>query len=42
VIPLTTRIDNSGATADYNDGILKLHLPKAAEERNKVVKIALS
>ncbi|WP_204141756.1 Hsp20/alpha crystallin family protein [Halomicronema sp. CCY15110] len=42
VIPLTTRIDNSGATADYSDGILKLHLPKAAEERNKVVKIALS
>ena len=41
VVPLSTRIDNSEATADYNDGILKLHLPKASEERNKVVKISL-
>jgi len=42
VVPLTTRIDNSQATADYSDGILKLHLPKAADERNKVVKISLT
>jgi len=42
VVPLSTRIDNSQATADYSDGILKLHLPKAADEQNKVVKIALS
>ncbi|NEQ42904.1 MAG: Hsp20/alpha crystallin family protein [Leptolyngbya sp. SIOISBB] len=41
VVPLSTRVDNSEAIADYNDGILKLHLPKVAEERNKVVKISL-
>lgn len=42
VVPLNARIDNSQATADYDDGILKLHLPKAAEERNKVVKVTLN
>jgi HSP20 family protein len=42
VVPLGSRVDNTNATADYKDGILKLHLPKAPEERNKVVKVKLS
>lgn len=42
VVPLNTRVDNSQATADYQDGILKLHLPKAADERHKIVKVAVN
>ncbi|MEM6839291.1 MAG: Hsp20/alpha crystallin family protein [Cyanobacteria bacterium P01_C01_bin.120] len=42
VIPLSTRIDNTQATANYENGILKLHLPKVAEERNEVVKVNLN
>ncbi|MGD1858668.1 MAG: Hsp20/alpha crystallin family protein [Leptolyngbyaceae cyanobacterium] len=42
VIPLNTRIDNTQATANYENGILELHLPKVAEERNKVVKVNLN
>lgn len=42
VLPLNTRIDNTDVQAEYNDGILKLHLPKAPEERNKVVKVNLN
>lgn len=42
VVPLSTRVDNAKVTAEYNDGILKLHLPKAPDERNKVVKVAVS
>lgn len=41
VIPLSTRIKNTNVTADYKDGILTLTLPKAEEEKNKVVKINL-
>ncbi|MDY6902371.1 MAG: Hsp20/alpha crystallin family protein [Cyanobacteriota bacterium] len=41
VIPLPTSIQNSDVKADYKDGILNLHLPKAQEEKNKVVKINL-
>jgi HSP20 family protein len=41
VIPLPTRIQNTNVTADYKDGILNLTLPKAEEERNKVVKVNL-
>ena len=37
VIPLPTRIQNTDVKADYKDGILNLHLPKAQEEKNKVV-----
>ena len=39
VIPLPSRIDNANVTADYKDGILHLTLPKAEEEKNKVVKV---
>ncbi len=41
VIPLPARIQNTNVQADYKDGILKLVLPKAEEEKNKVVKINL-
>lgn len=42
VVPLNTRIDNANVIAEYDNGILKLHLPKAPEERNKVVKVNLN
>lgn len=41
VIPLPARIQNTEVTADYQDGILTLTLPKAEAERNKVVKVSL-
>jgi HSP20 family protein len=42
VIPLHTRIQNTNVQANYQDGILKLVLPKAEEEKNKVVKVELN
>ncbi|MEM9162936.1 MAG: Hsp20/alpha crystallin family protein [Cyanobacteria bacterium P01_F01_bin.4] len=39
VIPLSARVENTDVTADYQDGILSLVLPKTAQERNKVVKV---
>lgn len=41
VIPLPTRIQNTKVQAEYKDGILNLTLPKAEEEKNKVVKVNL-
>lgn len=41
VIPLPVRIQNTNVNAEYKDGILNLTLPKAEEEKNKVVKINL-
>jgi HSP20 family protein len=41
VIPLPVRINNQEVKADYKDGILHLTLPKAVEERNKIVKVNL-
>jgi HSP20 family protein len=41
VIPLPAHIQNTNVTADYKDGILNLTLPKAEEEKNKVVKVNL-
>ncbi|MEM8779705.1 MAG: Hsp20/alpha crystallin family protein, partial [Cyanobacteria bacterium P01_G01_bin.49] len=38
-IPLPTLIDNTNVTANYKDGVLHLTLPKAEEEKNKVVKV---
>ncbi|MEO0769472.1 MAG: Hsp20/alpha crystallin family protein [Cyanobacteria bacterium J06649_4] len=38
-IPLPGRIDHQNISADYNDGILHLSLPKAEDEKNKVVKV---
>jgi HSP20 family protein len=39
VVPLSSRIDNGSVEASYDNGILKLHMAKAPEERNKVVKV---
>ena len=39
MVSLPGRIDHQNVVADYSDGILKLTLPKAAEEKNKVVKV---
>lgn len=39
VIPLTTRIQNDQVQAEYKDGILSLTLPKAEEEKTKIVKV---
>lgn len=41
VIPLSTKIENTDVKADYKDGILTLTLPKAEEEKNKIVKVNL-
>jgi HSP20 family protein len=41
VIPLPTRIENTEVEAEYKDGVLKLSLPKAEEEKNKIVKVNL-
>lgn len=40
-IPLPARINNQDVKADYKDGILTLSLPKAEEEKHKVVKVTL-
>ncbi|KAB0242965.1 Hsp20/alpha crystallin family protein [Microcystis aeruginosa EAWAG127a] len=42
VIPLPARVDNNNVNAEYKDGILNLTLPKAEEEKNKVVKVSIS
>ncbi|MEO1375491.1 MAG: Hsp20/alpha crystallin family protein [Cyanobacteria bacterium J06635_10] len=42
VIPLRARVQNTEVKAEYKDGILNLTLPKAEEEKNKVVKVNLS
>jgi HSP20 family protein len=39
VIPLPARVQNTNVNAEYKDGILTLTLPKAEEEKNKVVKV---
>lgn len=41
VIPLPVKIKNTEVKAEYKDGILHLTLPKAEEEKNKVVKVNL-
>ncbi|AXY67599.1 Hsp20/alpha crystallin family protein [Thermosynechococcus sichuanensis E542] len=41
VIPLPVRIQNTDVKAEYKDGILHLTLPKAEEEKNRVVKVNL-
>jgi HSP20 family protein len=42
VIPLPVKVQHTNTTADYQDGILHLTLPKAEEEQNKVVKVNLT
>ncbi|MEB3340218.1 Hsp20/alpha crystallin family protein [Okeania sp.] len=39
IISLPVRVQNDRVKADYKDGILHLHLPKAEAEKNKVVKV---
>ncbi len=41
-IGLPALIDNTKISAEYKDGILNLTLPKAEEEKHKVVKVALA
>lgn len=41
VIPLKTKVQHTNVTAEYKDGILNVTLPKAEEEKNKVVKVSL-
>ncbi len=41
IIPLSTKVKNDQVQADYKDGILHLHLPKADAEKNKVFKVNL-
>ncbi|MEM1256341.1 MAG: Hsp20/alpha crystallin family protein [Cyanobacteria bacterium P01_H01_bin.21] len=38
-VSLPGRIDHQNVVADYSDGVLSLTLPKAEEEKNKVVKV---
>ncbi|MEM1241631.1 MAG: Hsp20/alpha crystallin family protein [Cyanobacteria bacterium P01_H01_bin.26] len=39
VVSLPGRIDHQNVAANYSDGILSLTLPKAEEEKTKVVKV---
>ncbi|MBF2008247.1 MAG: Hsp20/alpha crystallin family protein [Chlorogloeopsis fritschii C42_A2020_084] len=39
VIPLPSRIQNDKVYAEYKNGILSLTLPKAEDEKHKVVKV---
>ncbi|MBE9045465.1 Hsp20/alpha crystallin family protein [Pleurocapsales cyanobacterium LEGE 10410] len=39
VIPLPARVQNTDVNAEYKNGMLNLTLPKAEEEKNKVVKV---
>jgi HSP20 family protein len=39
VVPLPVRVQNTASQASYRDGLLSLTLPKAEEEKNKVVKV---
>ncbi len=41
IIPLPTRIQNDNVQAEYTNGVLRLTLPKAEAEKNKVVTINL-
>ena len=42
IIPLSTKIKNDQVQAEYKNGVLSLTLPKAEEEKNKVVKVNLA
>ncbi|HEY9604671.1 MAG TPA: Hsp20/alpha crystallin family protein [Allocoleopsis sp.] len=42
IIPLPTRIQNDKVQAEFKNGVLCLTLPKAEEEKNKVVKVNLN
>ena len=42
VIPMPVRIENTNVNAEYKDGVLRLMLPKAEDEKNKIVKVNLN
>ena len=42
VVPLPAPIQNNAVEADYQGGILKLHMPKDEDEQRKVVKVPLT
>lgn len=42
IIPLPARIQNTQVEAEFKNGLLHLNLPKAEEERNKVIKVNLA
>jgi HSP20 family protein len=42
IVPLPARIQHEKAAAEYKEGILSLTLPKAEEEKTKVVKVSLN
>jgi HSP20 family protein len=39
-VQLPTRVDGDNAMADYENGILKIEIPKAAEAKPKTIKIS--
>ncbi|WP_333270277.1 MULTISPECIES: Hsp20/alpha crystallin family protein [unclassified Microcoleus] len=41
IVPLPARIQNDKVQAEFNNGVLTLTMPKAEEEKNKVVTINL-
>ena len=41
VIPLPSRVQNQQVQAEFKNGVLCLTLPKAEEEKNRVVKVNL-
>lgn len=41
-IALPSSVNNTNVTAEYKDGILHLILPKAEEQKNKVVKVNIN
>ncbi len=41
-IPLPSRVQNTETKAEFKDGILRLTLPKAEEEKNKVFKVSFA
>ncbi|HSF73380.1 MAG TPA: Hsp20/alpha crystallin family protein [Microcoleus sp.] len=41
VIPLPARVQNDRVEAEYKNGVLHLNLPKAEEEKNRVVKVQI-
>lgn len=42
VIPLPSKVKNADVSANYNDGILHLTLPKSDADRKRVVKVSLN
>lgn len=42
VLPLPGRVEHQNVTANYKNGVLELTLPKAEEEKNRVVKVGVS